>query len=186
MSQHSTPYAVPAVGMRKVLICPVCGDAFFATPQHRWIAYIPRMRVEKPVCSYHCMREMERKMGRWQSIRFIEQDEETENREHTAQQSTEQMSLSEMYRKKREREAQLSPIMAEVNELYDTRRMSKIDDYKRGYLFTREKELMDQLGQINRQIREEQQHGRKRNLEGRIPETGRRAGQSVGSSAGAQ
>ena len=185
MSQHSTPYAVPAVGMRKVLICPVCGDAFLATPQHRWIAYIPRMRVEKTVCSYHCMREMERKLGRWQSIRFIEQDEETENREHTAQQSTEQMSLSELYRKKRELEAQLSPIMAEVNELYDTRRMSKIDDYKRGYLFTREKELMDQLGQINRQIREEQQHGRKRNLEGRIPETGRRAGQSVGSSAGA-
>ena len=70
MSQHSTPYAVPAVGMRKVLICPVCGDAFLATPQHRWIAYIPRMRAEKPVCSYHCMREMERKMGRWQSIRF--------------------------------------------------------------------------------------------------------------------
>lgn len=184
MSQHSTPYAVPAVGMRKVLICPVCGDAFLATPQHRWIAYIPRMRVEKPVCSYHCMREMERKLGRWQSIRFIEPEEE-ETSEHTALQSTEQMSLSELRRKKRELEAQLSPIMAEVNELYDTRRMSKIDDYKRGYLFTREKELMEQLGQINRKIREEQQHGRKRNLEGRIPETGRRAGQSVGSSAGA-
>ena len=184
MSQHSTPYAVPAVGMRKVLICPVCGDAFLATPQHRWIAYIPRMRVEKPVCSYHCMREMERKLGRWQSIRFIEPEEE-ETREKTALQSTEQMSLSELRRKKRELEAQLSPLMAEVNELYDTRRMSKIDDYKRGYLFTREKELMEQLGQINRQIREEQQHGRKRNLEGRKPETGRRAGQSGGSGAGA-
>lgn len=184
MSQHSTPYAVPAVGMRKVLICPVCGDAFLATPQHRWIAYIPRMRVEKPVCSYHCMREMERKLGRWQSIRFIEPEEE-ETREHTAQQSTEQMSLSELRRKKRELEAQLAPLMAEINELYDTRRMSKIDDYKRGYLFTREKELMEQLGQINRQIREEQQHGRKRNLEGRIPETGRRAGQIGGSGAGA-
>ena len=184
MSQHSTPYAVPAVGMRKVLICPVCGDAFLATPQHRWIAYIPRMRVEKPVCSYHCMREMERKLGRWQSIRFIEPEEE-ETSEHTAQQSTEQMSLSELRRKKRELEAQLSPLMAEVNELYDTRRMSKIDDYKRGYLFTREKELMEQLGQINRKIREEQQHGRKRNQEGRMPETGRRAGQSGGSGAGA-
>ena len=177
MSQHSTPYAVPAVGMRKCMICPVCGDAFLATTQHRWIAYIPRMRYEKPVCSYHCMREMERKLGRWQSIRFIE-PEEAENREQTAQQSTEQMSLSELWRKKRELEAQLSPLMAEVNELYDTRRMSKIDDYRRGNLFTREKELMDQLGQINRQIREVQQHGRKRNLEGRIPETGRRAGQS--------
>ena len=184
MSQHSTPYAVPAVGMRKVLICPVCGDAFLATPQHRWIAYIPRMRVEKPVCSYHCMREMERKLGRWQSIRFIEPEEE-ENREKTAQQSKEQMSLSELRRKKRELEAQLSPLMAEVNELYDTRSMSKIDDYKRGYLFTREKELMEQLGQINRQIREEQQHGRKRNLEGRIQETGRRAGHSGGRGAGA-
>ena len=184
MSQHSTPYAVPAVGMRKVLICPVCGDAFLATPQHRWIAYIPRLRYEKPVCSYHCMREMERKMGRWQSIRFIEPEEE-ETRDHKAQQSTEQMSLSELYRKKRELEDQLSPIMAEVNQLYDTRRMSKIDDYKRGYLFTREKELMEQLGQINRQIREVQRHGRKRNLEGRIPETGRRAGQSVGNGAGA-
>ena len=183
MSQHSTPYAVPAVGMRKVLICPVCGDAFLATPQHRWIAYIPRMRVEKPVCSYHCMREMERKLGRWQSIRFIE-PEEAENCEKTAQQSTEQMSLSELRRKKRELEAQLSPLMAEVNELYDTRRMSKIDDYKRGYLFTREKELMDQLGQINRQIREVQRHGRKRNLEGRIPETGRRADQSGGNCEG--
>ena len=182
MSQHSTPYAVPAVGMRKVLICPVCGDAFLATPQHRWIAYIPRMRVEKPVCSYHCMREMERKLGRWQSICFIEPDEE-ETSEHTALQSTEQMSLSELRRKKRELEAQLAPLMAEVNELYDTRRMSKIDDYKRGYLFTREKELMEQLGQINRQIREEQQHGRKRNLEGRIPETGRRAGQICGRGA---
>lgn len=184
MSQHSTPYAVPAVGMRKVLICPVCGDAFLATPQHRWIAYIPRMRVEKPVCSYHCMREMERKMGRWQSIRFIEPEEE-ENREKTALQSTEQMSLSELWRKKRELEAQLSPLMEEVNELYDTRRMSKIDDYKRGYLFTREKELMDQLGQINRQIREVQRHGRKRSVEGRIQETGRRAGQIGGSGAGA-
>ena len=184
MSQHSTPYAVPAVGMRKCMICPVCGDAFLATPQHRWIAYIPRMRQEKLVCSYHCMREMERKLGRWQSIRFIEPEEE-ENREKTALQSTEQMSLSELMRKKRELEAQLAPLMAEVNELYDTRRMSKIDDYKRGNLFTREKELMEQLGQINRQIREEQQHGRKRNLEGRIPETGRRAGQSGGSGTGA-
>ena len=106
MSQHSTPYAVPAVGMRKVLICPVCGDAFLATPQHRWIAYIPRMRAEKLVCSYHCMREMERKLGRWQSIRFIE-PEEAENREKTALQSTEQMSLSELRRKKRELEEQL-------------------------------------------------------------------------------
>lgn len=184
MSQHSTPYAVPAVGMRKCMICPVCGDAFLATSQHRWIAYIPRMRYEKPVCSYHCMREMERKMGRWQSIRFIEPEEE-ENREKTALQSTEQMSLSELWRKKRELEEQLAPIMEEVNQLYDTRRMSKIDDYKRGYLFTREKELMDQLGQINRQIREVQQHGRKRNQEGRIQETGRRAGQSGGSGAGA-
>ena len=183
MSQHSTPYAVPAVGMRKCMICPVCGDAFLATPQHRWIAYIPRMRVEKPVCSYHCMREMERKLGRWQSIRFIEPEEE-ENREHTALQSTEQMSLSELRRKKRELEAQLAPLMAEVNELYDTRRMSKIDDYRRGNLFTREKELMEQLGQINRQIREVQRHGRKQNLEGRKPETGRRAGQSGGSGAG--
>lgn len=184
MSQHSTPYAVPAVGMRKVLICPVCGDAFLATPQHRWIAYIPRMKAEKPVCSYHCMREMERKLGRWQSIRFIEPYEEEETNAHTAQQSTEQMSLSELRRKKRELEAQLSPLMAEVNELYDTRRMSKIDDYKRGYLLTRKKELMEQLGQINRQIREEQQHG-KRSVEGRIQETGRRAGHSGGSGAGA-
>ena len=183
MSQHSTPYAVPAVGMRKCMICPVCGDAFLATPQHRWIAYIPRLRYEKPVCSYHCMREMERKLGRWQSIRFIE-PEEAENREHTALQSTEQMSLSELRRKKRELEAQLAPLMAEVNELYDTRRMSKIDDYWRGNLFTREKELMEQLGQINRQIREVQRHG-KRNLEGRIPETGKRAGQGGGSGAGA-
>lgn len=182
MSQHSTPYAVPAVGMRKCMICPVCGDAFLATPQHRWIAYIPRLRYEKPVCSYHCMREMERKLGRWQSIRFIEPEEE-ENREKTALQSTEQMSLSELRRKKRELEAQLAPLMAEVNELYDTRRMSKIDDYRRGNLFTREKELMEQLGQINRQIREVQRHGRKQNLEGRKPETGRRAGQSGGSGA---
>lgn len=183
MSQHSTPYAVPAVGMRKCMICPVCGDAFLATPQHRWIAYIPRMRVEKPVCSYHCMREMERKLGRWQSICFIEPDEE-ETSKHTELQSTEQMSLSELRRKKLELEAQLAPIMAEVNELYDTRRMSKIDDYRRGNLFTREKELMEQLGQINRQIREVQRHG-KRNLGGRIPETGRRSGQSGGSCAGA-
>ena len=182
MSQHSTPYAVPAVGMRKCMICPVCGDAFLATSQHRWIAYIPRLRYEKPVCSYHCMREMERKLGRWQSIRFIEPEEE-KTREKTALQSTEQMSLSELYRKKRELEAQLAPIMAEVNELYDTRRMSKIDDYRRGNLFTREKELMEQLGQINRQIREVQRHGRKQNLEGRKPETGRRAGQSGGSGA---
>ena len=183
MSQHSTPYAVPAVGMRKCMICPVCGDAFLATPQHRWIAYIPRIRYEKPVCSYHCMREMERKLGRWQSIRFIEPEEE-ENRKHTAQKCTEQMGLSELWRKKRELEAQLAPLMAEVNQLYDTRRMSKIDDYKRGNLFTREKELMEQLGQINRKIREVQRHG-KRSVEGRIPETGRRAGQIGGRSAGA-
>lgn len=73
MSQHSTPYAVPAVSMRKVMICPVCGDAFLGTAQHRWIAYIPRIHAEKPVCSYHCMRAMERKLGRWRSVEIKEE-----------------------------------------------------------------------------------------------------------------
>lgn len=153
MSQHSTPYAVPAVGMRKCMICPVCGDAFLATPQHRWIAYIPRMRYEKPVCSYHCMREMERKLGRWRSVEFKEEQEQPAQEEKP---KTVQTNMRALLHRKQELEAQLAPLMAEVNRLYDTRRMSKIDDYKRGNLFTREKELMTQLGQVNRQIREVQ------------------------------
>ena len=154
MSQHSTPYAVPAVGMRKVLICPVCGDAFLATPQHRWIAYIPRLRYEKPVCSYHCMRAMERKLGRWRSVEIREEQEQPE--QVIAHPQPEQTNMSALLHRKKELEEQIAPLMAEVNRLYDTRRMSKIDDYKRGNLFTREKELMTQLGQVNRQIREVQ------------------------------
>lgn len=154
MSQHSTPYAVPAVGMRKVMICPVCKCAFLGTPQHRWIAYIPRIHAEKPVCSYHCMRAMERKLGRWRSVEIVEEQEQPA--QVIAQPQPEQGNMSALLHRKQELEAQLAPLMAEVNRLYDTRRMSKIDDYKRGNLFTQEKELMTQLGQVNRQIREVQ------------------------------
>lgn len=157
MSQHSTPYAVPAVGMRKVMICPVCGDAFLGTPQHRWIAYIQRIHAEKPVCSYHCMRAMERKLGRWRSAEIIAEVMEQPAQEEKPQ--PEHTDMRALLHRKKELEAQLAPLMAEVNRLYDTRRMSKIDDYKRGNLFTREKELMTQLGQINRQIREVQRRG---------------------------
>ena len=75
------PYAVPAVGMRKRRKCPVCGEPFMAAPEHRWIAYMPKTCDERPVCSYSCMRVMERKAGRYTAKEAAEteaQEEQTQ------------------------------------------------------------------------------------------------------------
>lgn len=100
------------------------------------------------------MRAMERKLGRWRSAEIVEEQEQPV--QVIAHPQPEKGNMRALLLRKQELEAQLAPLMAEVNRLYDTRRMSKIDDYKRGNLFTQEKELMTQLGQINRQIREVQ------------------------------
>ena len=163
MSQHSTPYAVPAVGMRKVLICPVCGDAFLATPQHRWIAYIPRMRVEKPVCSYHCMREMERRAGRYTAKELSgteAQEEQTQGGEAVC---TDADELFALMRQKESLERQMQPVSRMVEQAIG--RKQKISAKQKKELFDREKQLMRRMGDVNRRIREVQRYGGKQGPE---------------------
>ena len=165
MSQHSTPYAVPAVGMRKVLICPVCGDAFLATPQHRWIAYIPRMRVEKPVCSYHCMREMERRAGRYTAKELFnrEQQEETTKAKREEGACTAADELFALMRQKESLERQMQPVSRMVEQAIG--RKQKISAKQKKELFDREKQLMRRMGDVNRRIREVQRYGGKQGPE---------------------
>ena len=160
MSQHSTPYAVPAVGMRKVLVCPVCGYAFLATPQHRWIAYIPRMRAEKPVCSYHCMREMERRIGRYTAKEAAETEAQEEQTQGGEAVCTEADELFALMRQRELLERQLLPIARMVEQIYEQKRVKKTGAQQKKELFDREKQLMRRLGDVNRRIREVQKRGR--------------------------
>lgn len=48
-------------GEYKTLICPVCGAEFKATASHYWIAHVYSTSVKDPVCSYTCMRKIEKK-----------------------------------------------------------------------------------------------------------------------------
>ena len=156
------PYAVPAVGMRKRRKCPVCGEPFMAAPEHRWIAYMPKTCDERPVCSYSCMREMERKAGRYTAKEAAvseAQEEQTQTQGGEAV-CTEADELFALLQQKELLERQLLPIARMVEQIYEQKRVKKTGAKQKKELFDREKQLMRRLGDVNRRIREVQNRGR--------------------------
>lgn len=156
------PYAVPAVGMRRRRKCPVCGEPFMAAPEHRWIAYMPKTCDERPVCSYSCMRVMERKVGRYtaKEAAVSEAQEEQEQTQGVEAVCTEADELFALLRQKELLERQLLPIARMVEQIYEQKRVKKTGAQQKKELFDREKQLMQRLGDVNRRIREVQKRGR--------------------------
>lgn len=152
------PYAVPAVGMRKRRKCPVCGEPFMAAPEHRWIAYMPKTCDERPVCSYRCMREMERRIGRYTAKEAAvteAQEEQTQGGEAVC---TDADELFALLRQKELLERQLKPVSWMVEQIYEQKRVKKTGTQQKKELFDREKQLMRRLGEVNRRIREVKNH----------------------------
>ena len=156
------PYAVPAVGMRRRRKCPVCGEPFMAAPEHRWIAYMPKTCDERPVCSYSCMREMERRIGRYTAKEAAVTDAQEEQAQTQGGEAvcTEADELFALQRQKESLERQLLPIARMVEQIYEQKRVKKTGAQQKKELFDREKQLMRRLGDVNRRIREVQKHGR--------------------------
>ena len=155
------PYAVPPVGMRKRRKCPVCGRPFMASPEHAWQAYIPEAQEEKPVCSYACMREMERRAGRCTAKELAQresQEEQTQAQDEEAV-CTAADELFALLRQKELLEHQLMPLTRMIERRYEQKRVKKMSARERKELFDREKQLMRRLGEVNRRIREVKDHG---------------------------
>ena len=151
------PYAVPAVGMRKRRKCPVCGEPFMCSDEHRWVVYMPKSCREKPVCSYNCMREMERRTGRYTAKELAgteAQEEQTQGGETVC---TDADELFALLRQKELLERQLKPVSWMVEQAIG--RKQRISAKQKKELFDREKQLMRRLGDVNRRIREVQKHG---------------------------
>lgn len=156
------PYAVPAVGMRRRRKCPVCGEPFMAAPEHRWIAYMPKTCDERPVCSYSCMREMERRIGRYTAKEAAVTDVQEEQAQTQGGEAvcTDADELFALLRQKELLERQLLPISRMVEQIYEQKRVKKTGAQQKKELFDREKQLMRRLGDVNRRIREVQNRGR--------------------------
>ena len=156
------PYGVPAVGMRRRRKCPVCGEPFMAAPEHRWIAYMPKTCDERPVCSYSCMRVMERKAGRYtaKEAAVTEAQEEQAQTQGGEAVCTEADELFALLRQKELLERQLLPVARMVEQIYEQKRVKKTGAQQKKELFDREKQLMRRLGDVNRRIREVQRHGK--------------------------
>ena len=154
------PYAVPAVGMRKRRKCPVCGEPFMAAPEHRWIAYMPKTCDERPVCSYSCMRVMERKVGRYTAKEAAVTEAKEEQTQGGDAVCTEADELFALMQQRELLERQLKPVSWMVEQIYDQKRVKKTGAQQKKELFDREKQLMRRLGDVNRRIREVQKRGR--------------------------
>ena len=154
------PYAVPAVGMRKRRKCPVCGELFMAAPEHRWIAYMPKTCDERPVCSYSCMRVMERRIGRYTAKEAAVTDVQEEQAQTQGGEAvcTDADELFALQRQKELLEHQLMPLTRMIERRYEQKRVKKISARERKELFDREKQLMRRLGEVNRRIREVKNH----------------------------
>ena len=154
------PYAVPAVGMRRRRKCPVCGEPFMAAPEHRWIAYMPKTCDERPVCSYSCMRVMERRIGRYTAKEAAVTDVQEEQAQTQGGEAvcTDADELFALQRQKELLEHQLMPLTRMIERRYEQKRVKKISARERKELFDREKQLMRRLGEVNRRIREVKNH----------------------------
>ena len=154
------PYAVPAVGMRKRRKCPVCGEPFLCTDEHRWVVYMPKSCREKPVCSYSCMRVMERRIGRYtaKEAAVTEAQEEQAQTQGGEAVCTDADELFALLQQKELLERQLKPVSWMVEQIYDQKRVKKTGAQQKKELFDREKQLMRRLGDVNRRIREVKNH----------------------------
>ena len=152
------PYAVPAVGMRKRRKCPVCGEPFMFAPEHRWIAYMPKTCDERPVCSYRCMREMERRIGRYTAKELAGTEAKEEQTQGGETVCTDADELFALLQQKELLERQLKPVSWMVEQIYDQKRVKKTGAQQKKELFDREKQLMRRLGDVNRRIREVKNH----------------------------
>ena len=133
-----------------------------AAPEHRWIAYMPKTCDERPVCSYRCMREMERRIGRYtaKEAAVTEAQEEQTQTQGGETVCTEADELFALLRQKELLERQLKPVVRMVEQIYDQKRVKKTGAQQKKELFDREKQLMRRLGDVNRRIREVQKRGR--------------------------
>ena len=154
------PYAVPAVGMRKRRKCPVCGEPFMCSDEHRWVVYMPKSCREKPVCSYRCMREMERRTGRYtaKELAGTEAQEEQAQTQGGEAVCTDADEVFALMRQKESLERQMQPVSRMVEQAIG--RKQRISAKQKKELFDREKQLMRRLGDVNRRIREVQRHGK--------------------------
>lgn len=161
------PYAVPAVGMRRRHKCPVCGEPFMAAPEHRWIAYMPRVCKMMPVCSYRCMRVMERRAGRYTAKELFnrEQQEETTKTQREEDACTAADELFALLQQKELLERQLRPVSWMVEQAIGRKCVKKVGAKQKKELLDREKQLMRRLGEVNRRIREVPRHGGKQGPE---------------------
>ena len=153
------PYAVPAVGMRKRRKCPVCGEPFMCSDEHRWVVYMPKSCRENPVCSYGCMRVMERRAGRYtaKELAGTEAQEEQAQTQGGEAVCTDADELFALLRQKELLERQMQPVSRMVEQAIG--RKQRISAKQKKELFDREKQLMCRLGDVNRRIREVQKHG---------------------------
>ena len=154
------PYAVPAVGMRKRRKCPVCGEPFMCSDEHRWVVYMPKSCREKPVCSYRCMREMERRTGRYTAKELAGTEEQEEQAQTQGGEAvcTDADEVFALMRQKESLERQMQPVSRMVEQAIG--RKQRISAKQKKELFDREKQLMRRLGDVNRRIREVQRHGK--------------------------
>ena len=161
------PYAVPVVGMRKRRKCPVCGEPFMCSDEHRWVVYMPNSCREKPVCSYSCMRVMERRAGRYTAKELFnrEQQEKTTKAQREEDACTAADELFALMRQKESLERQMQPVSRMVEQLYEQKCVKKVGAKQKKELLDREKQLMRRLGEVNRRIREVPRHGGKQGPE---------------------
>ena len=133
--------------------------------EHRWVVYMPQSCREKPVCSYGCMRVMERKAGRYTAKEAAETEAQEEQTQGGEAVCTEADELFALMRQRELLEHQLMPLTRMIERRYEQKRVKKMSARERKELFDREKQLMRRLGDVNRRIREVQRHGGKQGPE---------------------
>ena len=133
--------------------------------EHRWVVYMPKSCREKPVCSYGCMRVMERRAGRYtaKEAAATEAQEEQAQTQGMEAVCTDADELFALMRQKESLERQMQPVSRMVEQAIG--RKQRISAKQKKELFDREKQLMRRLGDVNRRIREVQRHGGKQGPE---------------------
>ena len=63
------------VSERKKRICPICKQTFYATQEHWWKAHARSTSTKDFVCSYSCMRAVERREADEREKRLAEQED---------------------------------------------------------------------------------------------------------------
>ena len=133
--------------------------------EHRWVVYMPKSCREKPVCSYSCMRVMERRTGRYTAKELAgpEAQEEQAQTQGGEAVCTDADELFALMRQKESLEFQMQPVSRMVEQAIG--RKQRISAKQKKELFDREKQLMRRMGDVNRRIREVPRHGGKQGTE---------------------